>query len=65
MQHYQDDPLTESGLYGSFIQNHIFAYNFKTYEPIYNQKQTAYSSHHGTTNTSRIWRSIYEEIKIL
>ena len=30
MQHYQDDPLAGSGLYGSFIQNYILAYNFKS-----------------------------------
>ena len=58
LQHYQDDPLTGSGSYGSFIQNHILAYNFKTYERIYNQKQTAYSSSRGTTNNLRIWRSM-------
>ena len=36
LQHYQDDPLTGSGSYGSFQQNHILAYNFKIYERIYN-----------------------------
>ena len=35
MQHYQDDPLAESGPYGSFIQNHILTYNFETYEWIH------------------------------
>ena len=35
LQHYQDDPLAGSGSYGSLIQNHILAYNFKTYERIH------------------------------
>ena len=58
LQHYQDDPLIGSGSYGSFIQNHIMAYNFKTYEWICNQKHTPYSSPWGTTNNSLIWRSM-------
>ena len=35
MQHYQGDPLAGSGSYGSFMQNHILAYNFKTYKQIH------------------------------
>ena len=34
-QHYEDDPLTGSGSYGSFVQNHILTYNFKTYKRIH------------------------------
>ena len=35
MQHYHDDPLAGSGSHGSFIQNHILAFNFKTDERIH------------------------------
>ena len=35
IQLYQDDPLAGSGSYGSLVQNHILAYNFKTYERIH------------------------------
>ena len=35
LQHYQGDPLAGSGSYRSCKQNHILAYNFKTYERIH------------------------------
>ena len=43
---------------GLYVCLCVCLYNFKTYERIYNQKQTTYSLTRGTTNNSRIWRSI-------
>ena len=51
LQHYQDDPFTWSGSYGSFIQNHILAYNFKTYGWIHTKFLTLCSLALGTPDT--------------
>ena len=63
MQHYQDDPLAGSGSYGSFVQNPILAYNFKTYERIHT-KFYLYVVQLGVNHISSDFE-IHREIKML
>ena len=58
LQHYHDDLIAGFGSYGSFIQNHILAYNFKTDGLMYTKFVAGCSLARGTFYMLRILRSI-------